>query len=100
MSGRTVALAPGARLLFDGEVVEVLALEGTRVSLRVVRTDGMQTVGLTRLVSAARGAVEPVGEDAAVGVALAGFDGEAARAGAAAGRARAGSADRVPQRPG
>jgi hypothetical protein len=49
----------GARLLFDGEVVEVLALEGTRATLR---TDGMQTVGLTGLVSAARSVVEPVGE--------------------------------------
>jgi transposase InsO family protein len=73
VSGRTVVLAPGARLLFDGEVVEVLALEGTRVSLRLVRTDGMQTVGLTRLVSAARGMVEPAGDDAALGVALAGL---------------------------
>ena len=73
MSGRTVVLAPGARLLFDGEVVEVLALEGTRVSLRLVRTDGMQTVGLARLVGAARGMVEPAGDDAALGVALAGL---------------------------
>jgi hypothetical protein len=71
VNGWTVALAPGARLLFDGEVVEVVALEGTRATLRTVRTDGMQTVGLTSLVSAARSVVEPVGEDAAVGVVLA-----------------------------
>ncbi|WP_143194420.1 hypothetical protein [Micromonospora sp. CB01531] len=41
------------------------------MSLRVVRTDGMQTVGLTRLVGAACGVVEPVDEDAALGAARA-----------------------------
>jgi len=53
--------------------VEVLALEGMWVTLRIARTDGMQTVGLTRLVSGACGVVEPVAGDAAVGVVLAGL---------------------------
>jgi hypothetical protein len=49
----TLALAPGVRLLVDGDVVEVLVLEGMRVMLRNVRTGGLQTVGLTVLISTA-----------------------------------------------
>lgn len=73
MTGQVLALAPGARLLFDGDVVEVLELEGTRVTLRNVRTEAMATVGLTRLISAARGVVEVGDEHLSSGVALGGL---------------------------
>ena len=48
-------------------------MEGTRVTLRTVRTDGMQTVGLTHLVTTARCVVEPPGKNVAVGVVLVGL---------------------------
>ena len=31
MSGQVLSLAPGSRLVFDGEVVEVVAIDGVRV---------------------------------------------------------------------
>lgn len=58
MTGQVLVVAPGARLLFDGDVVEVLELAGTRVTLRNTRTDAMVIVGLTRLVSAASSLVD------------------------------------------
>ena len=38
MSGQVLSLAPGSRLVFDGEVVEVVAIDGVRVTLRNDRT--------------------------------------------------------------
>jgi len=71
VSGQVFTLAPGSQLLFDGDVVEVLELQGTRVTLRNQRTDTMLTVGLTRLVAAARSVVDPPDEGTSVGVTLA-----------------------------
>ncbi|WP_432981425.1 hypothetical protein [Dactylosporangium sp. CA-233914] len=71
MGARTLALAPGMTLLMDGEIVEVFALEGTRVTLRNERTSAARTVGLTALISAARSLFEPAASDAPVGVVLA-----------------------------
>jgi transposase InsO family protein len=59
------------QLLVDGDLVEVLGLEGTRVTLRNVRTGGMQTVGLTALISTARSVLEQAADDMPAGVALA-----------------------------
>jgi transposase InsO family protein len=68
-----VGLAPGTRLIFDGDVVEVLVLEGTRVSLRNVRTEAALVVGLTTLIISARSVVGPIGESVPDGVRLAGL---------------------------
>ncbi len=72
---RVIALAPGARLLFDGDLVEVLELEGTRVTLRNTRTQTTVAVGLTRLVTAASAVVGEVDDvdGFSVGVTLAGL---------------------------
>jgi transposase InsO family protein len=55
VSGAGIVLAPGVRLLYDGEVVEVVELSGTQVTVRVARTNTLLGVGLARLVSACRG---------------------------------------------
>jgi putative transposase len=73
VTGPVVTLAPGTRLMFDGDVVEVLALEGTRVTLRNVRTEALLTVGLTSLVCAVRSVAAPVGAPVSAGAALAGL---------------------------
>lgn len=73
MSGQVLVLAPGTRLLFDGDVVEVLELEGTRVTLRNVRAGTMSTVGLTGLICGARGLLEVADVELSAGVALAGL---------------------------
>ena len=54
MSGRALALAPGARLIYDGDLVEVVELDGARVVVRNHRTAGFVTVKLGRLVAGAR----------------------------------------------
>ena len=38
MSGQVLSLAPGSRLVFDGEVAEVVAIDGVRATLRNDRT--------------------------------------------------------------
>ena len=66
-----ISVGPGARLLFDGDLVEVVELEGMRVTLRNLRTQGHLVVGLTRLVARAR---RSGGQDReAAGVMLAGL---------------------------
>jgi transposase InsO family protein len=53
MSGRVLSLAPGSRLVFDGEVAEVVAVDGVRATLRSDRTRRFTTVQLSRLAASA-----------------------------------------------
>ncbi len=80
---QTVGLHAGARFVFDGEVVEVVQLEGTRLTLRDAR-GGWRTLGLADfLVRAAAlpltGAGAPARPEVALGPRLAGLT-EAERA--------------------
>jgi hypothetical protein len=54
MSDRALALAPGARLVYDGDLVEVVELDGARVVVRNCRTAGFAAVKLGRLAAGAR----------------------------------------------
>lgn len=54
MSGRVLSLAPGSRLVFDGEVAEVVAIDGVRVTLRNDRTRRFTAVQISRLAASAR----------------------------------------------
>jgi transposase InsO family protein len=64
MSGQALTLAPGARLSFDGDVVEVVAIDGARVTLRNDRTRQFSAVQVSRLVASARpvGGTPPAGD--------------------------------------
>ena len=57
MSGHALALSSGLRLVYDGELWEVVELDGTRVVLRSDRTAQFSAVQIGRLVAGAR----PVG---------------------------------------
>jgi putative transposase len=48
-----VLLAPGVRLWFDGELVEVVELAAARVGVRMLRTGGLVSMGLVDLVAGA-----------------------------------------------
>lgn len=63
MSGPVLSLAPGSRLVFDGEVVEVAAVDGVRVTLRNDRTRRFTAVQISRLAASARpaGGTPPAG---------------------------------------
>ena len=54
MSAQALALTPGARLIYDGDLVEVMELDGARVVVRNHRTSRFVTVKLGRLVAGAR----------------------------------------------
>ena len=54
MSGQVLSLAPGSRLVFDGEVAEVVAVDGVRVTLRSDRTRRFTAVQISRLAASAR----------------------------------------------
>ena len=54
MSGQVLSLAPGSRLIFDGEVAEVVAIDGVRVTLRNDRTRRFTAVQISRLAASAR----------------------------------------------
>jgi len=54
MSGQVLSLAPGSRLVFDGEVVEVVAIDGVRATLRNDRTRRFTAVQISRLAASAR----------------------------------------------
>jgi hypothetical protein len=79
MSGQLLSLAPGSRLSFDGDVVEVVAIDGVRVTLRNDRTRRFTAVQISRLAASARpaGGTLPAG-DAGVspGLALGSMAGE------------------------
>ena len=71
-----VSLAPGARLIYDGDLVEVVELDGTRVVVRNHRTAGFSTVRLGRLVAQARPAdTRPADEALSPGAAWNGLTG-------------------------
>jgi transposase InsO family protein len=53
MNGRTLTLCPGARLFYQGDLVEVTELAGTTVVLRNDRTSQFTSVRISRLVAAA-----------------------------------------------
>jgi hypothetical protein len=48
MSGQVLSIALGSRLSFDGEVVEVVAIDGVRVTLRNDRTRRFTAVQISR----------------------------------------------------
>jgi len=75
----TLTLCPGARLLYYGDVVEVVEIDGPRVTLRSDRTRQFSTVLISRLVAHARSAASgqrAAGEAGSLGVALGGLTGE------------------------
>lgn len=67
-----VEIAPGARLWFDGQVVEVVDFDGRSVTLRGERTGAFTAVSLARLAAQARALdVEPAPERPGAGALLA-----------------------------
>jgi transposase InsO family protein len=54
MSAQALALTPGTRLIYDGDLVEVVELDGARVVVRNHRTAGFVAVKLGMLVAGAR----------------------------------------------
>jgi putative transposase len=54
MSGVAVRLAPGERVHYDGDVVAVVELSGTQVTVRNDRTGRVSVLGLSRLVAGCR----------------------------------------------
>lgn len=52
--GVAVRLGPGERVYYDGDVVQVLALSGTQVTVRNDRTDRVSVLSLTGLVAGCR----------------------------------------------
>ena len=71
MSAGALALAPGARLIYDGDLVEVMELDGARVVVRNHRTARFATVKLGRLVAGARPADVPAAADGVPALAVA-----------------------------
>jgi transposase InsO family protein len=69
MSGQVLSLAPGSRLVFDGEVAEVVAIDGVRVTLRNDRTRRFTAVQISRLAASARpaGGTLPAGAGLVLG---------------------------------
>ncbi len=53
MNGRTLTLCRGARLFYQGDLVEVTELAGTTVVLRNDRTSQFTSVQISRLVAEA-----------------------------------------------
>jgi Helix-turn-helix domain len=59
VNAQALTLTPGARLVYDGELVEVVELDGARVVVRNARTAGFTSVKLGRLAAGARSADSP-----------------------------------------
>ncbi|HZO64525.1 MAG TPA: hypothetical protein VFB74_05955 [Kribbellaceae bacterium] len=78
MSGNVIGLRTGARVLLDGELVQVLELDGTCVTVRTERTGRFTTMTLGRLVAGCTSAEPAVQTLAAgsVGTTLAGLSKE------------------------
>jgi len=73
-TGRTLAVFPGARLLYAGDLTEVVELDGTQATVRNHRTGEFAARRLSDLVARARSAEEPAQQDGgSAGVALAGL---------------------------
>jgi putative transposase len=81
VNAQALTLTPGARLVYDGELIEVVELDGARVVVRNIRTAGFASVKLGRLAAGARSADSPAapGEPLPLGVAWNGLT-EAQRA--------------------
>jgi transposase InsO family protein len=71
MSAGVVALTPGTRLIYDGDLVEVMELDGARAVVRNHRTARFVTVKLGRLVAGARPADPLPAADGGPGLAVA-----------------------------
>ena len=71
MSAQALALTPGARLIYDGDLVEVIELDGARAVVRDHRTARFVTVKLGRLVAGARPADVPLAADGGPALAVA-----------------------------
>jgi transposase InsO family protein len=71
MSAGAVALTPGTRLIYDGDLVEVVELDGARAVVRNHRTARFVTVKLGRLVAGARPADPLPAADGGPGLAVA-----------------------------
>ncbi len=71
---RAVAVCPGSRFAFDGEIVEVTGFEGTRVTLRDAR-DHWRTLSLAGFLARAVPLEAPDARPAPVGPLLAGLSG-------------------------
>ena len=79
MSGQVLSIAPGSRLSFDGEVVEVVAVDGVRVTLRNDRTRRFTAVQISRLAASARpagGTLRPGDAGVSPGLVLGSLAGE------------------------
>ena len=79
MSGQVLSIAPGSRLSFDGDVVEVVAVDGVRVTLRNDRTRQFTAVQISRLAASARpagGTLRPGDDGVSPGLALGSLTGE------------------------
>ena len=73
MSGQVLSIAPGSRLSFDGDVVEVVAVDGVRVTIRNDRTRQFTAVQISRLAASARpagGTLRPGDDGVSPGLAL------------------------------
>jgi hypothetical protein len=77
VNGQAVALRPGERLLFDGDAVEVVALDGVSVTIRNDRTGRFAVMNLPRPVTGARSTVaqQPLAVES-VGIVLASLTGD------------------------
>jgi len=74
VNGRVVTLRPGARLMFDGDAVQVTQWDGAGVTIRNDRTGRFVVLTLSRLVGGARSLELPGPADLeSVGVTLAGL---------------------------
>ncbi|MCM2518116.1 helix-turn-helix domain-containing protein [Streptomyces griseoincarnatus] len=72
MNGQRVEVFAGARLFFDGDVIEVVELDGLRVTARNERTGEFSAIPLGRLAAGARpGETSPPSAADGVGVLLA-----------------------------
>ena len=59
VNAQAVMLTPGARLIYDGDLVEVVEFRGAQAVVRNARTAGFVTVTLSRLAAGARPAESP-----------------------------------------
>jgi transposase InsO family protein len=78
VSGQILCLSPGTRLLLDGDVTEVVAIDGPRVTLRNDRTRQFSAMQISRLAASARpvSAAPPDGGTVSPGLALGCLTGE------------------------